>query len=365
MKANDMADASSSEREQLRTYYEKLQGRATELEDELSRLLNNMEEVAALTYARRALEVIVTEICQNELKRNRGSEPMEGILDRFAKERIIPEYIIISMRNLNRLGILGAHPKPFSSQQVREAFIALTTTVDWYIVEYRKLSAAPRDEPRQKSEPPPHSDPMPSSSRYKYILGGIPLVVLVIAAGLYFLLHHRHHKVVVGPNAGSKHLKIAASNPSRVLPGAQPQTPKSMPAPPQIPSPAPMTPAQIPSPAPAVAAPANSTGVYRYGMVCLKNLTGVPIHYFFRWGDSGQWEARDIEAGGSHWHAWKYDPGSTVSPDLHVKFDVTLNGGDMKDFVLARYAATARQCGLGKTYDFVPDGDKVGLKAEQ
>ncbi len=285
-------------------------------------------------------------------------------------KRSVPEYIIVSMRNLNRLGTFGAHPKPFSSQQVREAFIALTTTVDWYIVEYRKLSALPRDEPRKKPEPPPHSGPVPRPSRYKYILGGIPLVVLVIAAGLYFLLHHPHRKVVVGPVGGSSHLKTAASNPSRVQPGAQPETPKSTPipkpTPPQIPTPAPMTAMRIPTPAPAAApAPGNSTSVYLYGMVCLKNLTGVPIHYFFRWGDSAQWEARDIEAGGSHWHSWKYDPGSTVSPDLHVKFDVTLNGGDMKDFVLARYAATARQCGLGKTYDFVSVGDKMDLKAEQ
>lgn len=127
------------EREHLRAYYERLRGKATDLEAELGRLLNNMEEVAALTYARRALEVIVIDVCEKELKRDRGTEPMDGLLDRFNKEKAIPENIVASMKNLNRLGTFGSHPKPFSTQQVREAFIALATVVDWYVVNYRSI----------------------------------------------------------------------------------------------------------------------------------------------------------------------------------------------------------------------------------
>ncbi len=127
------------EREHLRAYYERLRGKSTDLEAELGRLLNNMEEVAALTYARRALEVIVIDVCEKELKRDRGTEPMDGLLDRFNKEKAIPENIVASMKNLNRLGTFGSHPKPFSTQQVREAFIALATVVDWYVVNYRSI----------------------------------------------------------------------------------------------------------------------------------------------------------------------------------------------------------------------------------
>lgn len=134
-----MTSAWSTEREQLRAYYERLRGRATELESELNRLLNNMEEVAALTYARRALEVIVTEICETELKRDRGTEPLAGLLEKFRKEKAVPEHIVASMHNLNRLGTFGAHPKPFSPQQVREAFVALATVIDWYVIEYKDM----------------------------------------------------------------------------------------------------------------------------------------------------------------------------------------------------------------------------------
>ena len=43
-----MIDASNAERERLRAGYEKLYGRATELEGELGRLLNNLRRVVIL-----------------------------------------------------------------------------------------------------------------------------------------------------------------------------------------------------------------------------------------------------------------------------------------------------------------------------
>ena len=195
----------------------------------------------------------------------------------------------------------------------------------------------PEPIPEPKPEPIPPPVPMPRLSQYKFIAIGIFLMLLVIAAGLHFVPNRAGKKVELGKTGPSSHAKIAASNPSHAQSGAQ---------------------ARKPTPAPA-------PGTYRYGMVCLKNMSGVPIHYFFRWGDSGEWETREIDPGASHWHSWEYDRGSRVSPDLHVKFDATLNGGDMKQFVLERYAATARECGLGKSYDFVSVGNTVDLKAEK
>jgi tetratricopeptide (TPR) repeat protein len=128
-----------AEREHLRVYYEKLRGKATELEAELNRLLNSLEEVAALTYARRALETMVIDICERQLKRERGTEPLDRVLDQLRREKAIPENIIASMKNLNKLGTFGAHPKPFTGRQVREALMALATVVDWYVVDYRMI----------------------------------------------------------------------------------------------------------------------------------------------------------------------------------------------------------------------------------
>ena len=53
------------------------------------------------TNARRCLEVIITYLCESELKRERGTEPLKGIIDKLNKDRKIPSHIITSMHGLN------------------------------------------------------------------------------------------------------------------------------------------------------------------------------------------------------------------------------------------------------------------------
>ncbi|MDR3567857.1 MAG: hypothetical protein P4L43_07495 [Syntrophobacteraceae bacterium] len=109
--------------------------------------------------------------------------------------------------------------------------------------------------------------------------------------------------------------------------------------------------------------PQNS---YPYAEVCLKNLTDVPIYYSFRWGTAGQWDAREIAPGGSHWHTYKYAAGSRESPNLFVKFDTSLgNGGNVREYVLQRYAVKEQVCELGKGYDFVRGGNGIDLKSDE
>jgi hypothetical protein len=105
------------------------------LAEELGRLLGTREDAAALVYARRVLEVVVADVCQKALRRDRGTEPLERLLDTLGRERVVPpekEHVLISMRNVNQLGKLGAHPKAFTLNHVREAFLALAPVLDWY-----------------------------------------------------------------------------------------------------------------------------------------------------------------------------------------------------------------------------------------
>jgi hypothetical protein len=113
----------------------------TNLVKELDSLLNAQDEVVALLYSRRALEVIVTEICLDKLCRDRGNEPLLSIIDRLVKDKAIPEFIHSAMHNLNRNAIYGAHPKDFDPRQVRTAIIELLTILDWYFKEkdYKKV----------------------------------------------------------------------------------------------------------------------------------------------------------------------------------------------------------------------------------
>lgn len=118
---------------ELVSLYSSIQGKATHLEDELKRIRDTEDAVATLLVARRMLEVIITQVCEEKLKRPRGTEPLSGILDKIAHTQVMPEYIITSMQNLNRLSTYGAHPKNFSPRQVREALLALCSIVEWYV----------------------------------------------------------------------------------------------------------------------------------------------------------------------------------------------------------------------------------------
>ena len=125
-----------------------------ELTKELNALVQGTDDVVLLLYSRRALEVIITEICVEILERDRGSEPLKGIIDRLYKEKIIPAYIHTSMSNLNSMSTYGAHPKEFNQRQVKSTIIELTTVLEWYIHELKKLEKTDAQN-EVKSEPEP------------------------------------------------------------------------------------------------------------------------------------------------------------------------------------------------------------------
>jgi tetratricopeptide (TPR) repeat protein len=129
----------NEELNQLRAYYDKLREQAGELKSEINRVLNHVEEVAELTSARNALEAIVTELCQQELHQTRGTEPLEAILVQFDQAKVIPEPILAAMNNLQRLGTLATPPKSLTAQQVKDAFVALTTILHWYVIDYQQI----------------------------------------------------------------------------------------------------------------------------------------------------------------------------------------------------------------------------------
>ena len=123
----------SPELSELEKFLKSIKGQIQSLEKELQSLLNASEEVTALLFARRSLEVMIVELCETDLKRPRGTEPLQSILDRLVKDNIIPESIHTSMSNLVRISNYGAHPKDFDPRQVRGALIDLSVVVEWYI----------------------------------------------------------------------------------------------------------------------------------------------------------------------------------------------------------------------------------------
>ena len=103
----------SAEIKEIERLYDSIKGQSPELEKELERLINASDENMVLVYARRCLEVIITDLCECELKRPRKTEPLQGIIDKLNREEKIPSHIFASMQSLNSLSTFGSHPKEF------------------------------------------------------------------------------------------------------------------------------------------------------------------------------------------------------------------------------------------------------------
>jgi len=123
----------SAEIKELETLYHSLKGKFPDLEKELIQLIETKDANVALLYSRRSLEVIITDVCERELKRPRGTEPLKGIIDKLNREEKVPHNIIASMQNINSLSTFGTHPKDFEPRQVKPVLLDLTTVLEWYL----------------------------------------------------------------------------------------------------------------------------------------------------------------------------------------------------------------------------------------
>ena len=123
----------SAEIKELERLYESLKGQLPDLEKELERLVKADDENMILLYSRRCLEVIISDLCECELKRPRKTEPLKGIIDKLHKEEKVPSHIISSMYGLNELSTYGAHPKDFDPEQVKPVLVNLDIIIKWYL----------------------------------------------------------------------------------------------------------------------------------------------------------------------------------------------------------------------------------------
>jgi TolB-like protein len=147
----------SSEIKELETLYTSIKGQFPELEKELEQLIKFDDANVILIYSRRCLEVIISDLCINELKRPRKTEPLKGIIDKLGHEEKVPSHIIASMEGLNSLSTFGAHPKDFDPEQVKPVLSNLAIIIKWYL-KYK----AEKDEPLRKEKIVGHPDERPA-----------------------------------------------------------------------------------------------------------------------------------------------------------------------------------------------------------
>ena len=127
----------SGEIKELEKLYESFKGNLPDLEKELEQLIKTQDANVVMLYSRRCLEVIITDLCECELKRQRKTEPLKGIIDKLNSEGKVPSHIITSMHGLNSMSTYGAHPKDFDPEQVRPVLNNLSIVIKWYL-KYRE-----------------------------------------------------------------------------------------------------------------------------------------------------------------------------------------------------------------------------------
>ena len=147
----------TAEIKQIEQLYESLKGQFPELEKELEQLIGTEDANVIMLYARRCLEVIITDLCQCELKRPRKTEPLKGIIDKLHKEEKVPSHIITSMHGLNELSTYGAHPKDFDPAQVKPVLNNLDIIIKWYLKfkDYQVTEKPRVEEVKYQSKLPP------------------------------------------------------------------------------------------------------------------------------------------------------------------------------------------------------------------
>ncbi len=123
----------TAEIKEIERIHESLKSHFPELEKEMGQLIKTEDENVAMLYSRRCIEIIITDLCECELKRPRKTEPLKGIIDKLNKEEKVPSYIITSMHGLNSLSTYGAHPKDFDPEQVKPALSNLAIILKWYL----------------------------------------------------------------------------------------------------------------------------------------------------------------------------------------------------------------------------------------
>jgi TolB-like protein/Tfp pilus assembly protein PilF len=179
----------SPEIKELESLSTSFKDRFPELEKDLNQLIKTEDENVALLYSRRCLEIIVTDLCESELKRPRGTEPLRSIIDKLNKEKKVPSHIITSMLGVNDLSTYGTHPKEFDPEQVKPVINNLTIIFKWYI-KYKGTPIIRQEETgevKHKGKQTAEIGRVKKKSKKKliFLMAGILLVAMIVIVALF------------------------------------------------------------------------------------------------------------------------------------------------------------------------------------
>jgi TolB-like protein len=180
----------SAEIKELERLYESFKGQLPDLEEELEQLIRTEDANVVMLYSRRCLEVIITDLCECELKRPRQTEPLKGIIDKLHKEGKVPPNIISSMHGLNELSTYGTHPKDFDPEQVKPVLNNLDIILKWYL-KYKETGTEIKTKPVKEIKQDVKSTAVAKKGivipkkRLIGLISGLMLLAVIVVAVLF------------------------------------------------------------------------------------------------------------------------------------------------------------------------------------
>jgi TolB-like protein len=180
----------SGEIKELDKLYESFRGYLPEIVKELEQLIKTEDPNVVMLYSRRCLEVIITDLCETELKRPRKTEPLKGIIDKLNSEEKVPSHIIASMLSLNSMANYGAHPKDFDPEQVKPVLNNLAIIIRWYLKfkDYKIISKTTEETDKSVRIQNDDQSNVPGKPKRKLLLmlSGLIIVSLTIFLVIFY-----------------------------------------------------------------------------------------------------------------------------------------------------------------------------------
>jgi uncharacterized protein (TIGR02145 family) len=174
----------TNEINELDTLYQSFKGHLPDIVNELEQLIHTQDANVVMLYSRRCLEVIITDLCECELKRPRKTEPLKGIIDKLNSEEKVPSHIITSMHGLNNMSTYGTHPKDFDPEQVKPVLNNLAIIIRWYLKykDFQITSNTKVEEEKYESKDPDEPEKVTRKSKKRIILlfSGLLLVIVTV-----------------------------------------------------------------------------------------------------------------------------------------------------------------------------------------
>ncbi|MFN8254498.1 MAG: hypothetical protein U0W24_02335 [Bacteroidales bacterium] len=164
------------------------------LEKELEQVIKAENAAMAMVYSRRCLEIVITELCENLLNKQRKAQSFEESIDSLTGINKVPSDVIQAMHALNAgSGKIIIRTKEIDAQQVKPALKNLAILLRWYLG-YKHIQIQPVQTLKEQSKHQSRSSVL-TKNRKLLVNGAISILVILIVVFVWLNLVAQNKEV--------------------------------------------------------------------------------------------------------------------------------------------------------------------------